>query len=255
MLSALASTIHIYGLALLVASFFMRTYHLSKDNPDLARLKRVFFWDNLSLFIVLTVMGVGVWRMWLEKGFDYYIHNQFFWFKMGILTLAWCIETPIMIKLIQWRMQIAKGHTPNTSFLPVLRKLEILEGSLMIAIVFCAAMMSRGFGQAAIMQVKERQPVLIEQQLTNLKQGAVIYRERCQSCHQMDGRGNQGIMAVDFTATPSRLYKSDAALLMSIAEGIAGTGMPPWKSILTEEDMRNVLGWIRSQYGHQMIQK
>ena len=143
--SAIASTLHIYGIALMVAAFFMRTYHLSKP-PENSRLEKSFFWDNVLLLVVLVVMGAGFWRMGLEKGTSYYLHNHAFWLKVGVLTLGWFLETPIMVRLIQWRIAIAKGETPDTSGIGLLRKLAWVEASLTIVIIFAASLMARGIG-------------------------------------------------------------------------------------------------------------
>jgi putative membrane protein len=241
MLPALASTLHIYGIALLVAIFFMRTYHLSKE-PTKERLEKAFFWDNWSLVVVIVVMGVGVWRMWLEKGVEYYLNNQMFWWKMGILTVAWLLETPIMIKLIQWRIKIANGEAFDTSSLPFLRKLEIAEGSLMVLVVFCASLMARGYGQTT---------AIVPEGNLALQQGADIYQEFCQRCHQIDGLGFEGRLAPDFILGSDRLAQSDRVLLKSISEGIPETAMPAWNSVLSVEEQKSVLAWMRFKFGAQ----
>ena len=221
----------------MVAFFFMRRYHLGKE-PTLERLQKVFFWDNFSGISVMLVMGVGISRLWLEKGPDYYLENHVFWAKMAILGIGWCCEMPIMISLIKWRIVIGKGKHPDTARLPLLRKLELLEGTMIFFVIFAAALMSRGAG---VIQSSN-----ISMQGINLENGAKIYREKCQTCHQADGRGQNGL-AANFI-DDSILTRPDATLLSSIKNGIEGTTMPAWENLLSEQDRKDVLGWIRSQY-------
>ena len=249
MTSALFSAIHLYSVALAVAVFFMRFYHLGKT-LDEQRIKKVFFWDNLSLLVVFLLMGTGFWRLLgeLEKPLDFYLQSTAFWWKMGLLTLGWMIEMPVMITLIKWRVKVQRGVQPNTAEIHRFRKFEIVEGVCFPIIIVAASLMARGYGQP-VMDTSNLPSVRIEGKVADVLEGEKIYSQYCQSCHQPDGRGLKGKLAGDFVGQPERLWKSDENLLKVIRDGIPGTAMVAWKSKLSKAERRNVLAYIRSQWG------
>jgi mono/diheme cytochrome c family protein len=81
--------------------------------------------------------------------------------------------------------------------------------------------------------------------------GKTVYGTYCQACHQVDGTGMNGMLAGNFVKDKARLAKPDEELLTSIRDGVTGKigTMPPWKGTLSDEDMRNVLAYIRATYG------
>ncbi len=81
--------------------------------------------------------------------------------------------------------------------------------------------------------------------------GKAVFETRCVACHQSDGRGMQGLLAADFVGDKARLAKSDAELLTSIREGLNGSVgvMPPWDGVLTEQEQKAVLQYIREAFG------
>ncbi|MDH5490405.1 MAG: cytochrome c [Myxococcales bacterium] len=81
--------------------------------------------------------------------------------------------------------------------------------------------------------------------------GAAIYARTCLACHAADGKGNGGMTGANFVEDTSRLAKTDEQLLTSIRDGIltASPPMPPQGTILSEDDMKNVLAYIRREFG------
>lgn len=89
------------------------------------------------------------------------------------------------------------------------------------------------------------------------EKGKLIYDKYCFYCHGREGRGDGAIgIAVtphpaDFVGDKRKMAKSDDELIESIAEGIrreVGSeemAMPRWKDILSEQDMWNVLAYVR----------
>jgi mono/diheme cytochrome c family protein len=84
--------------------------------------------------------------------------------------------------------------------------------------------------------------------------GQAIYAQTCIACHGADGKG--AIPGVpDFTAKAGPLSKSDAELVKNISEGFQSPGsfmaMPAkgGNSALTEDDVRAVLAYLRSEFG------
>ena len=79
--------------------------------------------------------------------------------------------------------------------------------------------------------------------------GQAIYEANCQACHGADGRGNGGVGG-DFVGEPERLQQDNEVLLTTIADGISGARtMPPQRDLLTEEERRNALSYIRQTFG------
>ncbi len=84
--------------------------------------------------------------------------------------------------------------------------------------------------------------------------GRPVYEKYCLLCHGPQGRGDgpQGQLmkppATNFKSPESK-SKSDAVLLKAIQEGHPKTAMTSWELELSEEDMINVLVYIRSLSG------
>ncbi len=84
--------------------------------------------------------------------------------------------------------------------------------------------------------------------------GKAIYREYCMLCHGMEGTGDGWVRfspPVTNLTAPRVKEKSDEELLQSIHEGRGNTAMGSWRLVLSEEDRKDVLSYIRSlQHAH-----
>jgi mono/diheme cytochrome c family protein len=86
------------------------------------------------------------------------------------------------------------------------------------------------------------------------QKGRPVYEKYCLLCHGPEGRGDgpQGQLmkppATNFK-NPQSKNKSDAELLKSIREGHPNSAMTKWAGILSEEDMKQVLAYIRQLAG------
>ena len=84
-----------------------------------------------------------------------------------------------------------------------------------------------------------------------INRGKAIYQSRCLECHGAEGRGD-GEKAPSLSPRPGSLVsaatsaKSDRELLRTIQHGKPRTAMPAWKDILTEEEIVEVLQYLRS---------
>lgn len=80
--------------------------------------------------------------------------------------------------------------------------------------------------------------------------GEIVYRANCVACHDARGTGNGGMTGADFVHDRRRLSKNNEVLLRSISEGIANSpAMPAHRDILTEQQMRDALSYIRQTFG------
>jgi mono/diheme cytochrome c family protein len=86
-------------------------------------------------------------------------------------------------------------------------------------------------------------------------EGKKIFTQRCWGCHGLTGHGD-GPAANSFEPKPRNLsdakYVStltDERMFRTISEGGAAMGkspfMPPWKGVLSETDIRDVIAYIR----------
>jgi cytochrome c oxidase cbb3-type subunit III len=96
--------------------------------------------------------------------------------------------------------------------------------------------------------------VLISTSLTDepdLDVGKKIYRERCKVCHGEKGGVNPFAASVlspsprNFTLEKSKRELTKARMVSSVTEGRPGSAMMPWKNILTQTEIRSVVGYIR----------
>lgn len=82
-------------------------------------------------------------------------------------------------------------------------------------------------------------------------QGKPIFEERCAACHGLQGRGD-GPQAPFLSPRPASLVsagtsvKTDSELLAIISRGKRRTAMPAWDTLLSEQERRDVLAYIRT---------
>jgi len=85
----------------------------------------------------------------------------------------------------------------------------------------------------------------------NLEKGKETYKTYCLNCHGIHGKGDGPASKVltpppaDFTSKKTR-GKAEEKLLAIIENGKPKTAMPPWKGTLSEQQRRDVLGYIRT---------
>jgi len=85
--------------------------------------------------------------------------------------------------------------------------------------------------------------------------GAEFYQKYCFVCHQADGtgrpKGADRPIAANFGGPDSVLSKSDEELLRVIRVGTTGKigAMPGWAGLLSAQDRRDVLAYIRKTFG------
>ena len=80
--------------------------------------------------------------------------------------------------------------------------------------------------------------------------GAKVFKTNCETCHGPQGHGD-GPIGEALDPKPQNLadlqaVASDDYLYWRIAEGKPGTSMPPWKNILDEEQIWQLVSFIRT---------
>ena len=111
--------------------------------------------------------------------------------------------------------------------------------------------MARKIGVCALMLfcVLIGAPSLTQAGSANVAAGKRIYGELCQACHGLDGKGPGAMKfsppAADLTSQQVQA-KLDSGLYKSIHEGRANTAMGAWKYALSDEEIRDVISYVRT---------
>ena len=84
--------------------------------------------------------------------------------------------------------------------------------------------------------------------------GGQIYQQHCVACHGEKGDARTSVGATlmprprDFTNPQEMARTNDRQMARVIAHGSPGTGMAPWSGVLSPEDIRRVLLFIRQSF-------
>ena len=85
----------------------------------------------------------------------------------------------------------------------------------------------------------------------SLARGKEVFAANCVACHGDTGRGD-GPAAGAFDPPPANLYEdhvqilTDGAMFSIIHNGVEGSGMPAFEGTIDEEDIWNVVNYIRT---------
>ncbi len=116
-----------------------------------------------------------------------------------------------------------------------------------------------GCGESEPKPVASTEPVTTDQPAVSHplpgdpEAGKAVYLRICSACHQPDGSGLNGMLAANFVSDKTRLAKSNEVLLNSISNGIVADNkiMPPQKDVLSDQEMKDALSYIRKTFGSQ----
>lgn len=143
----LFAALHLLALGIGLGAVWARAEGL-RGTLDTSGLKRVFYADTWWGIAAIVWIGTGLVRAFggLEKGTQYYVHNEFFRAKMTLLVIILLLELAPMMALIRWRIQVAKGATPDTRAARRFASISTIEACLVVLMVLCATAMARGYG-------------------------------------------------------------------------------------------------------------
>lgn len=85
---------------------------------------------------------------------------------------------------------------------------------------------------------------------TDLKRGQGLYEQYCSRCHGLNGDGlgpeAQYLIVPPASFKSSQLtMKTDEDLLMAISQGVLFSPMHAWRDRLSEQDMKDIIGYVR----------
>jgi cytochrome c553 len=84
----------------------------------------------------------------------------------------------------------------------------------------------------------------------SVENGKALYAKNCASCHGAEGEGGAG-------PAVNEKSKLDALGLEnfkhSVEDGVEGTAMPPWKDVLTDEEIDDVVHFIYAEWADFIV--
>ena len=151
-LRLILAALHLVALGIGLGAVWGRAYALSRP-LDRAAMVRAFRADTWWGVAAALWIATGLWRLLggTEKAPTYYMHNHVFFAKMGFLVIILLLEVGPMITLIRWRQIAGRGTSawnPNPAAARRIARISYIEAALVIAMVFAAVAMARGYGAA-----------------------------------------------------------------------------------------------------------
>jgi mono/diheme cytochrome c family protein len=142
-------------------------------------------------------------------------------------------------------------------------KIALILSALVIFILACdqtptvnnSANITANNAQAGNGNVSNSMPINGAQEVNenDLAAGRKIYMEICANCHKEEGTGgkrtieDKTINAENFTSESAK-KESDEEYMKYIKEGVPGEGMPAFKDKLNDDQIRNVIAFIRREF-------
>lgn len=149
--TALASALHVFGIAIGLGSIYLRARGLfDVAAGDRAALARVFRADNAWGIAALLLIGSGVARAFggLEKGTYFYTHNYAFHVKLTLFAALLLLELWPMVTFVRWRVALSRGRAIDddtlTARAALFARLSVIETALVAAVIVVAPFMARG---------------------------------------------------------------------------------------------------------------
>ena len=153
MLRLLLAALHLIALGIGLGAVWARGNALNRP-LDRAAMVRAFHADTWWGIAAVLWISTGLWRLLAgtEKATSYYMHNEAFFAKMLFLVVILLLEIGPMITLIRWRQIAGRGTSawnPNPAAARRIARISYVEAVLIIAMVFAAVAMARGYGSLA----------------------------------------------------------------------------------------------------------
>ena len=88
---------------------------------------------------------------------------------------------------------------------------------------------------------------------SNIELGEKVYHDRCKACHGARGDGKTFAanalfpLPKNFTTEISKEELTQERMIHSVTKGRPNTAMMPWKNILSEQEIRSVVSYIRQE--------
>jgi putative membrane protein len=143
----LVAAVHLLALGIGLGAVWARSRAL-RQAPEERAVRRALAADAAWGIAALLWVSTGLWRAFggLEKGTAYYMGNHVFWLKMALFVVITAIEIPMAVTLGRWRTRLRRREAIDTSRAGTFATLGTVQAALVVAMVFAATAMARGFG-------------------------------------------------------------------------------------------------------------
>lgn len=121
-------------------------YHKNMSISEIRRIQRVDLAYGISAGLLVVV---GLLRVfYFAKGPNFYLHNPFFWVKMGAFLLVGLLSIDPTIRYIRWNRTLRQNAVPEIADAEYKRTrlLLWLEIIGLAVILLAAPLMARGVG-------------------------------------------------------------------------------------------------------------
>lgn len=262
MLSSIASSIHILALGIGLGAAFMRGRHLvhPMDHNQVNKVLAADAWWGLATLLWIVS---GLWRLFggLEKPVGWYLVNKAFHLKIMFISAGWALEAWPMLTFVGWRVAHSNGTAPNTTHVDWLRRINHLEVTILVVMVFVASAMARGIGYSSTAAAATSSAAAAAPgALNNACAVQQLMDGKCNVCHSATRHLGGLDMTTNFPASvinarsvgwPAEVLvvpgNAAASLFYKKVAGTQGAalGEPmPTAGILPAEDIQEVERWI-----------
>jgi putative membrane protein len=147
MIRWILAAVHLLALGIGLGAIWARGRAL-RAPLDVAGVRRVLAADTWWGVAAGLWIVTGLARAFggFEKGTVYYLHNHFFWVKMGLLGSILLLEIVPMITFIKWRRRTGRGEIVDAADAPPLAAVSFIQAALVVFMVLAATAMARGYG-------------------------------------------------------------------------------------------------------------
>ena len=125
---------------------------LFKPPLSVSQARRLQRTDLIFGLAAVAVLIIGALRVaYFEKPSAYYLHDLFFLAKLAAFLAAGLISIYPTLTFLSWNAALNSGRVPEVSTARTrrVRMCLMLELTLIVVILACAALMARGFGYRA----------------------------------------------------------------------------------------------------------
>ena len=137
-----------YVAILVMAACLLGEHIVFKPKLEVAQAKTLQTLDMIYGMSAGLVIATGIWRMWLEKGPDYYLHHFAFHILIGLFVVIGLLSVYPTVVFVRWRKATAAGQAPDIApgqFKAVMMVIRIEMTLLLIAPLFAAWMAHKAF--------------------------------------------------------------------------------------------------------------